>query len=272
MERTGRSWILGMQLRKLRDAQGLTAKYVAEKWLNCSESRIYAIEGGYRRLNVLELRGLVSNAYNRPELLPRMEELLTQVEASSDKPIKDTTTVHPNTMWVHELEPESTAAFGCILDQVPKLAQTYEYMTAQHLMAGFDRNDADGFARAGLERQEKFLRLERPPMTRIIITESSVARAVSIPGQLDLLAERAQHPAISFMMIPNSVGPHFAFSSFTLMEFGEFPAILYLDLVTGGSLVDDEAEIQTARERWSCLQSVTLSPQETAEYIQNHPR
>lgn len=269
MELTARSWILGMQLRKLRRAACLTAENVSAKWLNCSVSRIYSIEGGYRTLNVLELRGLVGDAYGRPDLLPRMEGLLLQVESGSRQPIKDTIRMHPSAMLIHELEPESTAAYGVILDQVPKLAQTHSYMVTQHLMAGYEPDEAEAFAQAGLERQRKFLALDRPPMTRIIITESALERAAFVDGQISLLTERAHHPALELMVISASLGPHFAFSSFTIVEFGEFPAILYLDLITGGSLVDDDEEIKIARNRWERLAAVAKTPEESISIIES---
>lgn len=267
MEPTARSWILGSQLRRLREAKGLKAKEVAERWLDCSTSRVYSIEGGYRTLNVLELRGLVNDAYERTDLLPQMEELLSTIERGSKSPIKDALTAHPNRMLVHQLEPYATAAYGVALDQVPKLAQTREYMAAQCSNAGYSNDESKGLIRAGMERQEVFFNLVKPPLTRIIITEGALARASLIDYQMDRLVERALHPAIEISMIPSDVGPHSAFSSFTLMEFGTLPTLLYLDLVTGGSLVDDDEDIKTARKCWDQLSSLALTPVETLDFM-----
>lgn len=267
MDPTARSMILGMRLRQLRKNAGLTAKEIAENWLSCSPSLVYAIEGGYRKLSMLELKGLLTDAYERPDLLPVLEKIRKDVEDGTGAPIRDAMCKHPDAQMVHDLEPEMTASYGAIFDQVPKLTQNKAYMMAQHRMAGYSEEDAEGFTAAGLARQEQFLGLARPPHNKIILTEGALDRAMQVPGQLELFEERAEHPQLEFMVIPNKRGPHFAFASFTVIEFGEFPPLLYSDSAAGSLLIDNEVDIENARKSWKQLHNVAEDRQETLNMI-----
>jgi hypothetical protein len=267
MQLTVGSLILGMELKKLRDNAGLSAKTVGAEWLRCSTSRIYAIEGGYRGISRVELDGLVKDAYGQPNLLPKMQELHRRIERGEDKPVPDPPAKYPDSMLVHDLEPWSTGAFGAILDQIPKLVQTPSYMQAQHRMAGYNTAEIESLVQASITRQERFFSLETPPLTRIIITEGAIDRARYVPGQVDLLAERMEHPALEIRVIPNSAGPHFSFASFTLMEFGQLPSILYTDVVNGGSLSHDDGDVAIAWNRWYALSRVASTVGETLEII-----
>lgn len=268
MEATPLSMILGMWLRVLRKEVGLTAEDIAANWLDCSPSRVYSIEGGRRRLNPLELVGLITEAYQRPDLVQGLEEMRKQVSLGTDAPIKDAMAKHPSAQIVHALEPYMTAAFGAMFDQIPKLAQTSDYMMTQHRLAGRSEEDARGFTNAGLARQEKFLSLDRPPHSKLIFTEGALDRAQHIPGQLELLDERAHHTHLEFLLLPNSAGPHFVYAGFTICEFGEFPPLLYSDSAAGSLLLDDANDIENSRRDWNRLQMATLDRNETLEKIQ----
>lgn len=268
MERTGKSLAFGLRLRGMRNAKDLKAKDVTG-YLKCSESLVYSIEGGYRTISPASLNGLLKGPYQRPDLIPYMSKLLNQIIDGDDQPIRDAPMVHPNVMLVHELEQESTAAFGMIIDQVPKLAQTADYMRAQHRMAGHDAVTVEGLTQAGLERQDRFFNLDDPPHTHILITEGAIERARKINGQIDLLVGRAEHRALTIQVIPNRHGPHPVFCSFTVMDFDEFPGILWSDSVVGGTLSDKAGDIATARSLWDALLHAAISPTATWEMIRS---
>lgn len=253
MEATTRSLIFGMNMRSLRDAAGLGAKEVAARFLNKSASFLYAVEHGERRLSWSEMQGLVCYAYQRPDALPQMEDLHSKIGQPDDMPIRDHTTMSPHMTYAHTLELMSTAAFGLILEQIPKLFQTREYMLAQHDLCGYDTDVAEGYAQAGIDRQQRFLAMNEPPMTRIITTESAMDRAVHVPGQLEMIHERSTFPQLELRVIPNNIGPHFSFSSFTVMHLGDFPPVLYQDVVCGGSLTNDSGDIAEASRRWNIM-------------------
>jgi hypothetical protein len=189
-------------------------------------------------------------------MFPAMEELHAKIGKEDDMPINDHMVMSPHSTYTHSLELIATAAFGLILEQIPKLFQTKEYMLAQHRLCGFDEDMAEGFALAGLERQQRFFAMQNPPMTRIITTESAIDRGARIPGQLDQIVKVADFRALELRVIPTDIGPHFSFSSFTVMDLGEFPPVLYQDVVTGGSLTNDEESITEARRRWDLMSEI----------------
>lgn len=270
MERTGSSLEFGIRMRGMRNAVGLTAKDVAEL-LNCSESLIYSIEGGYRTISPMSLSGLLSGPYQQASLIPEMTKLLNEAISGVDRPIKDSPAVHPNMMFVHELEPRASAAYGMIIDQIPKLCQLPECMRAQHRMAGLDADKVEGLTLAGMQRQERFFSLDNPPHTSIIITEGALDRGQQIDGQMAFLLDRAQHDSLSIYLIPHALGPQPVFCSFTVMAFGEFPGVLWMDSPTGGMLSTKAEEITEAKQLWDrlSLSQIAKSPDETLSIIQS---
>lgn len=268
MELTARSWILGMTLRWLRESAGLTAEIVAKKYMQCSTSRIFAIEGGYRQINALELDGLVK-VYGRGDLLPRLENLRALIASGSDSPIADPIAKHPETSLYEELERMSVSILNTTIDTVPGLCQTHDYTRLQYIMEGNDPETADRYATARVERQERLLALDQPPMIDLLITESAIHRAAYVPGQLVKLAERARHPSIAIRSIPTSIGPHLTACNFTILEFAGFPSVLSTHVVAGGGLMTDQSDVELAMTRRMQLMQHAESPERTLAVIED---
>lgn len=266
MERTGSSLEFGIRMRGIRNAANLTAKEVAVL-LNCSESLIYSVEGGYRTISPMSLTGLLNGPYNRPDLVPQMTKILKEAIDGVDRPIRDMPATHPNMMLVHALELRSSAAFGMIIDQIPKLCQLPAYMKAQHMMAGLDDERINGLTLAGLQRQERFFNLPKPPHTSIIITEGALDRGQRVDRQMEFLLARAKHESLSIYLIPNDRGPQPVFCSFTVMSFDEFLGILWADSAIGGTLSTKIEEVTEARDLWGTLAKIAINPMETLDII-----
>lgn len=269
MERTGSSLEFGIRMRGMREAVGLTARDVAIL-LNCSDSLIYSTEGGYRTIAPMHLSGLLNGPYKRPDMVDYMTGLLDEINSGVNRPVKDSPTEHPSVMMVHELEPRSTAAFGMVIDQIPKLCQLPDYMRAQHKMAGLDPERVEDLTLAGLKRQERFFSLPKPPHTSIIFTESALERGRHIPGQIDLLEERSSHDALTLRVLPNSLGPQPVFCSFTIMDFDEFAGVLWADSAVGGTISSRSTEIEDARLLWDNLSQFALNPTQTVSLIKSY--
>jgi hypothetical protein len=261
MNVTAQSWLLGAQLRRLREQAGLTAKYVAETWLQRSTSFVYSVEGGYRTLNKLELEGLVSTAYGRPDAIKRLEDLRSLV--SEGKSTRDKSTKYPDSMMFHELQTNATQVFDLSIELVPSLCQNEEYSMAMMRMAGRDNEESQQYTKSRLDNQVRLLSMDSPPDIHLTVTQGALDRAFRVDGQIAKLVERAEHPAITLRMIPTSAGVHMFNSSFTVLRFLDLPSILFHDLVTGGELIDDNNDVEHAMTRLAQTEPILMSAEET---------
>jgi len=261
--------ILGLRLRQMREACGLKGRQVVEKYLTCSTSKLFMIESGTRKIGRLELTGLVSTAYNRTELAQRMEDLRQQVANGDAGLVRDHPTLHPHVMLVHELEKEATEAYGLQIDQIPKLWQNKEYMMRQHRMSGSTGEEIERLTLAGIDRQHRFLDLDNPPYTTVIITEAALDRAATVPGQLEFIQHQSTHPSLVLRAIPTGSGPHPSYAGFTVMKFDEFPNTLWADTVHGGSLTHEPDEVAHADNRWTILSQYAATPEETLDMVRS---
>lgn len=268
MELTGRSWIMGLTLRLLREAAGLKAREVTAKYLQCSTTRLFSIEGGYRKVNALELSGLVTDAYRRPDLLPILEPLRACIADGGTGPIHDPIAKHPNTSLYEELENMSTQILNTVIDTVPGLCQNEDYTYGQYSMEGNNHETAQRYAIARANRQDKLLARNPMPSVDLLITESAIHRASYVRGQLGRLAKRARHPNITLRYIPNSIGPHLTACNFTLLEFDGLPTVLSTHVIAGGGLIGDQEEVELALTRRSQLLENARSPEETLSLIE----
>lgn len=270
MDITAESWLLGAQLRVLREAKELTALEVAERYLQCSQSRVYMVEGGTRVLNSLELKGLVEDAYGRPDLLPKLEELRKTIAENIRRPIKDHITGHPDAMMFHQLQLRAQRVLEVGVELVPGLCQSEEYSKEMQRRAGRNEEEIEKYTQSRMENQERVLSLDHPPRIDFIITESTIQRAAYTPGQVEKLIDRASHPSITVRVIPNSVGVHLFNTSFTVLQFDELPSVLFHDLVTGGSLVTDIGDVKHALDQLEMAERITLSAEGSLDIFRQY--
>lgn len=268
MRLTGRSWIMGLTLRLLREASGLKPQEVTDRYLECSASLLQLVERGLRRLNTFELEGLLDKAYGRPELFHILEPIRAGLSDNIDKPISDPIAQYPGTSLYEELEGMATSIINTTIDTVPGLCQTLEYTRLQYKMEEYDDETALRYAKARADRQERLLERNPTPEVDMLITESAIHRASYVPGQLDRLADRANHPNISIRYIPNSIGPHLTACNFTLLEFNGLPTVLSTHVVAGGGLVGDREDVQLATKRRRQLFTVAETKKRTLELIE----
>lgn len=271
MELSARSWIMGQTLRLLRENTGRKAHEVTSQYLQCSTSRLFSIESGYRQLNSLELSGLVSDAYHRPDLLPILEALRQEI-AHGDGPVKDPIARHPGTSLYEELERMATQILNVCTDCVPGLCQTEDYVRREYMMEGNDHATASRYALARMSRQDRLL--DRPsgcPTIDHLITESAIHRAAYVPGQLAKLADRCKHPNFTIRVILNSTGPRPTVGTYTLLEFDGLPTVLSTHVVAGGGLIGDQDDVELAMMRRNQLAAIAETPEHTLKLIEATP-
>ncbi|MFF4237704.1 DUF5753 domain-containing protein [Actinomadura geliboluensis] len=155
------------------------------------------------------------------------------------------------------------------LSWVPGLFQTEDYARAMFEAAGL--LDVDTHIAQRMKRQEVFGRRTCPIM-RVFLDEGVIDQPVGGPGimraQLAAILERAQHPNITFRVVPRSVGAHIGRDgSFKIMTVGNTVAA-YTEACGGGRLAMDPEEVRSFRLRFDRISDRALPVEASIELIQ----
>ncbi len=125
---------------------------------------------------------------------------------------------------------------------------------------------------AKLTRQ-RILTKDKPPRLAVILDEAALHRMVGgravMAAQLDRIAELSARPYIVVQVLPYDVGAHPAVeSNFAILELpGSTPDVVYVEGLIGSVYLERAEDLKRYRKIFSKLQSVALSPQDTADLI-----
>ena len=271
---TVRRILLGSQLRRLREAKGVTrqdAGYV----IRASESKISRLELGrvsFKERDVDDLLSLygVSAKSERDALLQLAREANTPGwwHRYND--------VLPGWFQTYVGLEESAALIRTYeLQFVPGLLQSEGYARAVIRLgnAGAAEQEIDQRVELRLQRQE---RLTGPDAPRLwaVLDEGALRRPIGGPevmrGQFEHLIEMSKLPNVTIQIMPFRFGGHAAEGgAFSILRFPEqdLPDVVYVENLTGAMYLDKRDDVDTylqAMERL-CVDSAT--PERTVELL-----
>ncbi|MGH9197208.1 MAG: helix-turn-helix domain-containing protein [Acidimicrobiia bacterium] len=256
---------LGAELRKLRDAAGITAAD-AGRHADISGTHLGHMESGRTAFPRIKLQALLY-AYGI-ESEPYINALLTMSDATGRGWWSDYRhDVAGNARDLAELE--CTATSQSVFDMVylPGLLQTPEYAQALLESANHDKDatTTERFLRFRLQRQE-ILTGDSPPRYHAIIHEAAFHMDFVSPDimrrQLAHLVEVVRLPHVTVQILPFKSGGFPAVGTpFTL--FGTTPpelSTVYLEHDAGSVFFGDQRRIGHYTEIFAKLSSVALPP------------
>jgi len=267
--------VLGTQLRRLREAKGLT-RADAGYTIRASESKISRLELGrvsFKERDVADLLTLygVTDEKDRSPLL----ELTRQ--ANQPGWWQGFTDVMPG--WFQPylgLEEAAILIRTYELQFIPGLLQTRDY--ARAVMAGGRRLEgADAVERRVQARMSRQAILERqePPRAWAIIDETALRRPTAGPevmrAQLEHLIEMNAHPNITIQVVPLSIGAHPAEGgSFSILRFGEpdIADVVYLEHLTGAIYLDKPEDLTRYMLAMDNLALRSTAPDDTIKVLE----
>jgi transcriptional regulator with XRE-family HTH domain len=237
--------LLGTHLRRLREANGITARQAATA-IRASESKISRMELGrnaIREIDVLDLLTL----YGVP--LTEREQLLALAEQAN----------RPG--WWHrynDILPEWFQAYvgmeeaaRCIRvyepQFIPGLLQTEDYAAAVIALGDFPVEERERHVIVRKERQRRFR--EGRLKLWVIVDEAALRRPVASVAvqiaQLRYLRELCVTRALTLQVIPYGVGGHAAPGGFSILRFAErdLPDVIYVENLTSALYLDKQAEV-----------------------------
>lgn len=261
---------LGMRLRQLRSAAGLTVDEVAMRLL-CSPPKISRIETGARRPSLRDVRDL-SNLYGvDPENTNELMELARQAREQGWWAKYDDLTLSPYVGF----EQEAVAITTFSMNAVPALLQTEDYARASFGATArkMDPSVLDQRVEGRLRRQE-ILNRENPLRYRALLDEVVLHRQVGGPSvmisQLDKLAWLCEKDVATVQIVPFTAGAHgITDSNFDFFEFGDggLRPIVYVEGLVSNLYQERQSEIDKYRQAIEDLRDVALIPGDSLKLI-----
>ncbi|MFD6567825.1 helix-turn-helix domain-containing protein [Micromonospora profundi] len=242
--------LLGAQLRRLREASGVTREGAGWE-IRSSESKISRMElgrVGFKERDVADLLTLygVTDGQEREALLKLARD------ANSPGWWHRYGDVLPS--WFQSylgLEAAAALIRSYEVQFVPGLLQTPEYARAVVLLGHSAADVAEIDRRVALRMQrQELLRRDRPPQLWVVVDEAALRRPIGgvevMRGQIEALIEATRSPHIRLQIIPFAAGGHAAAGgAFTILRFGdqELPDIVYIEQLTSALYLDKRDDL-----------------------------
>ncbi|MGD0069093.1 MAG: helix-turn-helix transcriptional regulator [Streptosporangiaceae bacterium] len=271
---TVRSRRVGTELRRLREAAGVTTAQAAEV-LSCSPAKISRIENGIVSVRVVDLR-LLLDRYGDQD--PEHRAYLERLARESNKhgwwqDYGDT--IPPYYADFIGLETDASYIKTWEATIVPGLLQTPEYARAVMLAnpAMISPDMLENFISIRLERQA---RLEQGTDVRLdaVIWEAALITTVGSDeiqhGQLGRLLELMDQPNISVQVLPLEAGDKANMSgSFVMFSFGREQSVstVFVETLTSSQYLERDQELRGYTLVFDALRSAALGPAASAMRI-----
>ncbi|MDG4826011.1 helix-turn-helix transcriptional regulator [Asanoa sp. WMMD1127] len=270
---TPRSKRLGRELRRLREAAGMTGEQVADR-ISSSASRLSRIESGHIKPSsggVMELLDLYAVTW----------------KDGPGKALVDLARTLKETGWWARLgtlsnqyatyiayEEEALALLNYEPTIIPGLLQTRDYALA--VSAVGRETDAAGIKQrvdARMTRQEVLTKREKPLRLHAIVSEAALRTEVGGP---DLLADQLRHvvkmaarPNVTVQVLRFAAGAHLADrGGFAVLTFDTDESPLgYVETPAGELFLEGPREIARLTGVFDNLRELAMSPAESIKWI-----
>ncbi|MEU8269397.1 helix-turn-helix transcriptional regulator [Sphaerisporangium sp. NPDC049002] len=272
---TVRARRLRQQLRRLRDAHGLTLEQVAA-----------SSEGAFNASTV--------GRYETGDRIPRQGDLrvlleIYGVEGEERMALLTLAREARQRGWWWPDRQSLKAGFDIYLgleseastiriyhDQlIPGLLQTEDYARTviKAINMTSTEEEVDQLVRLRMARQNG-LSGDKPPHLWAVLDEALLTRKVGGPAvtsaQLRHLADMSRRPNVTIQVLPSEIGAHPAMEShFYLLEFPgpSDPHVVYLEQATSGLAVESPTEVSRYTLIFGQLTAMALTPEKSVELI-----
>jgi transcriptional regulator with XRE-family HTH domain len=262
--------LLGTQLRRLREARGITAQEAARE-IRASESKISRMELGRNAVREVDIADLLT-LYGITD--PAEREQLLSLASQANQPgwwhrYQD---VLPSWFQAYiGLEESAESIRSYDMQFVPGLLQTEEYAAAVIALGEFSLEETERLVFLRKERQRRFssgcLRLTA------VIDENALRRPFAEPAlmraQLEYLLDICDRPAFTLQVRPLATGAHVAPASFSILKFAsaELPDVVYVEQLTSAMYLDKAADVDRYTAAMDRISATSATPNQSKEII-----
>jgi transcriptional regulator with XRE-family HTH domain len=237
--------LLGAQLRRLREAQGITLEE-AGKVIRASGSKLSRLETGRVSFKDRDIADLLTfYGVTDEQQRDALRELARSANARGWW--HDYSDILPSWFEAYVgLEEAATSIRAYEIQFVPGLLQTEDYARAVTMLGhlGAPAEEIDRRVRLRMARQA-LLAEPRPVHLWAVLDEAVLRRPAGRPGvmrrQLQHLLEAADRPNVTIQVVPFRAGAHAAAGgAFSILRFAErdLPDVVYLEQLTSALYLD----------------------------------
>lgn len=269
-----RRMLLGSQLRRLREARGITRE-AAGYSIRASESKISRMELGRVSFKTRDVEDLLT-LYGITDEQERASLLSLAREANVAGWWHSYSDVLPSWFPTYVgLEGAATLIRAYEVQFVHGLLQTEAYARAvvRRGMKGASAADVEKRVALRLERQ-KYLLDEGAPEFHIVLDEAALRRPYGdrevMRGQLQHLIEISQRPNVRLQIMPFSFGGHSGESgAFTILSFPEsdLSDVVYLEQLTSALYLDKHEDVTQYEKALKELQQDSPGTDESRDLL-----
>ena len=261
--------VMGAQLRRLREARGIT-RYAAGEAIRASHSKISRLElgrTGFKQRDVADLLTL----YGVNDEAERARWLELAKQTNTPGWWREYADLLP-AGFEHYLGLEQAAGIirGYEVQFIPDLLQTMRYAQAVMRLAAPFASSAEIQRRIRMQTmRQRILCRPQPPRLWVIIDEAALRRrlggAATMRHQLRHLIQVAELPQVTIQVMPFSAGHAAVGGPITLLRFSEFelPDVVYLEQLTGALCLERPADVAQYQQVMDHLSVQAEPPSET---------
>jgi len=262
--------LLGTQMRRLREARGITAQEAARE-IRASESKISRIELGRNAVREVDIADLLS-LYGITDLGEREQLLSLASQANLPGWWHRYQDVLPTWFQAYiGLEESAESIRSYEAQWVPGLLQTEDYAAAVLAAGEFSPDETERHIYLRKERQRRFasggLRLWA------IVDETALRRQVGsisqMRAQLEHLYDICDQPGFTLQVTPFPAGAYMAPGSFSILSFAarDLPDVVYIEQLTSAMYLDKRSDVDRYTEAMDKLSATSATPDESRQVI-----
>lgn len=242
--------VLGAQLRRLREASGVTAEEAAEA-IRATHSKISRLERGRSGAKQRDVADLLS-LYGVTDETEREQMLMWARQASTPGWWQQYSDVLPGWLELYVgLEEAASIIRTYEVQFVHGLLQTEDYARAVILIANAHApaEEIDRRVSARMRRQRLLTRPDAPELWAVL-DEAALRRPPNsshvMRAQLEHLLQLTDLPNVTLQIVPFRAGPHAAAGGpFTILRFPEpdLPDLVYLEQLNSALYLDQPKDV-----------------------------
>ncbi|HEX6359114.1 helix-turn-helix transcriptional regulator [Actinophytocola sp.] len=267
---TVRIEVLGEELRRLREACGLTLSQVVAR-IGISESHLSRMESGKRVPRPEDVAALLVVYGVTGE--ERLELLTFATRANQPGLWQRQGSFEARFTTLKHLESRATKLVSFEPLVIPGLLQTVPYAQAMVREVGMIDDPAQVDERAvGRIHRQSVLRKHDAPRLIALVTESALRNVVGgrevMRDQLRYLAEVAKRPNVTLRVVPTIAGGHPGLNGpFLRLGFDDRQGVVYLGHLTSSLFLEERTEVAVYDRAIATLLSVAISQENSLRLV-----